>query len=73
MVVWQVCTILVLYVALSFFPSPHNISVVLPSGYLKKYHCAICDLVCATNSKLQRHCKTERHIEKAAKAVDSMT
>lgn len=39
----------------------------------KRFHCSICDLACATNSKLQRHYKTERHIEKAAKAANSMT
>jgi hypothetical protein len=34
-----------------------------------------CDtlLACANNSKLEKHKKTERHIEKAAKAANSMT
>jgi hypothetical protein len=39
----------------------------------RKFHCAICDLACANNSKLEKHKKTSRHIEKAAKAANSMT
>lgn len=39
----------------------------------KRFYCDTCQLACANNSKLQRHKKTPRHIEKAAKAAVSMT
>jgi hypothetical protein len=39
----------------------------------KRFFCDTCKLPCASNSKLQRHKETPRHIEKAAKAAASMT
>jgi hypothetical protein len=39
----------------------------------RKFYCAFCDLACDNSSKFERHKKTSRHIEKAAKAANSMT
>jgi hypothetical protein len=38
----------------------------------KKYHCKLCDYSFATDTKLQRHKKTKKHIDKAAAAAKSM-
>jgi transcription elongation factor Elf1 len=34
----------------------------------KRFHCKVCNLSCANSGKLEKHKKTEGHIEKAAKA-----
>lgn len=41
--------------------------------FATRFYCDTCQLACANNPKLQRHKKTPRYIEKAAKAAVSMT
>jgi Pyruvate/2-oxoacid:ferredoxin oxidoreductase delta subunit len=55
------------------FSRPRNRVLTDANRAQRKFHCAICDLACANNSKLEKHKKTERHIEKAAKGANSMT